>query len=549
MGIFVCLNCEKNDGEEGDKDKKDEENSNIINDNMQITIRDLSGTIINSQVLYNKVFEKNPMEDYRKIKEISPTKCLVSRKDDEEGKLFKMEMIVEYPNNIIDIINEILKLDQQDIIKIYYIYIFSKNYYVIYENLENNLLKTGQIDIELKFRKEIMEKLFKIINYLHEQNIYNIGLNFDNLFLKKMELKQKKKILRKKKQDSSEIEAEKKLAVYITSLSIIDILKLNYDLSKLKFYSPEVIKQIYIKKIIQKEINIKKDKNDEWGCGILLYYLITGELPFNGENIHDIYLSLDKADLDVSSPKFNKSCDSEKDLLLKLLERDEKKRISISECLNHPYFKEPIKLYSNNIDENIYDIDINILNNLLNIQKPASKFHEVVIAYLSFNFISEEEKHKINFLFNYIDTDKDNKITEEDLITVFDKKGIKYTQEQIKHILYVLDYDLNNCIQYQEFSRHLCNKRELFKEENMRKLFNSIDVNKNNYIDQQDIIGFIMTNDGMDNITIEKEFMEKFGMNVDDKITYEEFCEAIRNNKIIKKKNNPEEININQNED
>ena len=189
MGIFVCLNCEKNDGEEGDKDKKDEENSNIINDNMQITIRDLSGTIINSQVLYNKVFEKNPMEDYRKIKEISPTKCLVSRKDDEEGKLFKMEMIVEYPNNIIDIINEILKLDQQDIIKIYYIYIFSKNYYVIYENLENNLLKTGQIDIELKFRKEIMEKLFKIINYLHEQNIYNIGLNFDNLFLKKMELK------------------------------------------------------------------------------------------------------------------------------------------------------------------------------------------------------------------------------------------------------------------------------------------------------------------------------------------------------------------------
>ena len=549
MGLFVCLDCNEKDKEDGDNEKKDEEISNINNDNIQISIRDLSGTIVSSQVLYNKVFEKNPMEEYKIINEVSPIKYVVSRKDDEEGKLFIMEMIEEYSNNINDIINNILKLDHQDIIKIYYIYIFSKKYYVIYENLENNLLKTGQIDIELKFRREIMEKLFKIINYLHEQNVYNIGLNFDNIFLKKIELKQKKKILRKKKQDSKEIDAEKKLVVYITSLLVIDILKLNYDMSLLKFYSPEVIKQIYIKKIIQKEINNKKDKNDEWGCGIFLYYLITGEFPFNGDNIHDIYLSLDKADLNLSSPKFNNSCDSEKDLLLKLLERDEKKRISISECLNHPFFKEPIKLYSNNIIENIEDIDINILNNLLNIQKPASKFHEVVIAYLSFNYISEEEKHKINFLFNYIDTDKDNKITEEDLINVFDKKGIKYTQEQIKQILYVFDYDLNNCIQYQEFSRHLCNKKELFKEENMRKLFNAIDINKNKYIDQQDIIGFIMTNDGINNITIEKEFMEKFGMSVDDKITYEEFCEAIRNNKIIEKKNNPEVIDVNKIED
>ena len=43
-----------------------------------------------------------------------------------------------------------------------------------------------------------MEKLFNTINYLHEQKIYNIGLNFDNLILNKIELKHKKKILRKR---------------------------------------------------------------------------------------------------------------------------------------------------------------------------------------------------------------------------------------------------------------------------------------------------------------------------------------------------------------
>ena len=80
----------------------------------------------------------------------------------------------------------------------------------------------------------------------------------------------------------------------------------------------------------------------------------------------------------------------------------------------------------------------------------------------------------------------------------------------------------------------------------MKNVFNAIDINKNKYIDQQDVLNFIKKDESTTNIVIEKEFMEKFGMNVDDKITYEEFCDAIRNNKIINKENKDEIINENK---
>ena len=60
---------------------------------------------------------------------------------------------------------------------------------------------------------------------------------------------------------------------------------------------------------------------------------------------------------------------------------------------------------------------------------------------------------------------------------------------------------------------------------------NSCDVDKTKRV-------IVTSDDYITEITIEKEFMQKFGMNVNDKITYEEFCDAIRNNKLIDKKNN-----------
>ena len=558
MGNFVCNICSKKEGDidEDDYNEKFKKAKNSIMNDLTTSMNNSSGIMLDFQFLNRYFFEKNPLEEYEIIQKISPTKYQVIEKLNKGIKLFEklsiMECIEQYCENINYVMNDIFfKLNDKCIVKIKYIYKFSDKLYVIYDNVENNLLKGEKIDFSIKDRKEIIEILFNIVNYIHGNNLYNIGLNLDTIILQK---KNKKKILKKKSKEGKKLNSNKNDMAYSISVSIVDIIQSNYNLESVQFYSPEIIKQIFKDKIYTKNI-YTENKNDEWSCGIFLYYLITGEFPFKGEYI-------DKMNLDLSSNKFNNSNENEKDLLLKLLEKDENKRISISECLVHPFIKENIEQLSTeenceNIEnqkeeneekelkeiiieeekenEEKEDIDIDLLKKLLNIQKPINKLQEMAIAYLSYHLINKEEKMKIKNLFNSLDKDKDGKITEEDIIYAFNKNKIEFTQEQINQILNVFDYDPNLGINDQVFLRYLSNKDELFKEENLKKLFDDIDENKNNYIDENEIFDFI-TDESLINILFENNFLEQFGIKKNDKITYEEFSNLILNNKIPENK-------------
>ena len=590
MGNFVCDICSKNEEKyEDDNDNNDEKfmkvRSSIMND-LKLSMNNSSGTVSSFQFIENNYFKTNPLEEYEIIKKLTPTKCQVIKKQDKGMKLFSklliMESLEQYSKNIKRIMNDIFKLNNKGIVKVNCIYKYSSKLFIIYENIENNILKEGNIDINIKYRKEIIENLFNIIKTIHDNNIYNIDLNLDNIILQK---KTKKKILKKKSNEEKKFkENNNDNITYSISVSIINILQQNYTPKSIQFYSPEIIDQIYKYKIYTKNI-YKENKNDEWGCGIFLYYLITGELPFKENDFYNIHL-------DLSSNKFNNSNEQEKDLLLKLLEKDENKRLSIKECLEHPFIKENIehinteekgdnieniieeykiikkeenkenikevKLELNednkeknekeentkdnkDINENIEndmieneDIDCDLLKQLLYIKKPVNKLQEMALAYLSYNFINKEEETKINNLFNSLDRDKDNKIEKEDIIYAFNKNKIEFSTEQINKILSVFDYDSNLGLNNQDFLRHLCNKEKLFTEENMKKLFDDIDINKNGYITNEDIFN-ITTDESMINIVFEKNFLDELGIKGNDIIKYEQFSNIILNNKISEK--------------
>ena len=504
--------------------------------------------------LFKNQFDKDPMEIYQVISQennqiyksvnmkinpsikrlikIIPGQGFINDKTKNESFLKEAE--------------KLQSLDSPGICKLYEVYIHNNNYYLICENYKECNLKDKIMNgstFDESSLKKIFKKILNSIVYLHEQNVFNIGLKLDNIVLKEsISGKGRKRKLNAKENDNTEkLEEnntiEKNLEVKI---AMVDYLNEEYektDINDIVYYSPEIIEQNENNDFIKRNYKVKQSENyinntyDEWTCGIIFYYIISQEFPFKGETNKELYTNIKNGSVDFSSPKFSSISKECKDLISKLLEKDRNNRIKCNECFDHPFFSdkplenEPVEI----LDESV---DRDTLESLLYVKKPKSKYHEIITAYMCLHFLDKDEEKKLNSLFRYIDRENKNLITEENIKEVFTINEIKFTQEDINNILNVFDYDQNNLIQNQEFLRVLCDKKKLYDLNNMKSTFEAIDSDKKNYITVEDFKNFITSDENLKN-KIGEEAIEPFGMNPGDKMTLIHLNEVMTKNKLF----------------
>lgn len=76
-------------------------------------------------------------------------------------------------------------------------------------------------------------------------------------------------------------------------------------------------------------------KVDIWSSGIVLYAMVMGYLPFEDENVHNLYNKIKKGEFKIPdwvSPHL-------KELLKGILNIDPASRLSIEEIMNHPWIR------------------------------------------------------------------------------------------------------------------------------------------------------------------------------------------------------------------
>ena len=479
-------------------------------------------------------------------------------------------------------INILKNLDHPNVMKIYEFLEDEKNYYLIQEFCDEgdleSVLDKKKIFCEFLV-KFIMYQVFLAINYLHANNIVHQDIKKKNVSIIKYnqeknenannQIKTKSSIKKLKRMNTEkliysnpiqnkddifiiinedkEIQEElsktkliknlsKKAKEYLYELSkrsikVIDFGEAIFMPQKKKFIndiagtinylSPELLKGQMIKEL------------DEWACGVLMYYLLSGKFPFDGKTEDEIFNNIETQKLNLDIPELKNISVDCKDLITKLLERDVTKRISANKALEHNFFKTGIKMKKivGGMEKKQTE---QVLNDWIKLQKGrgsnAGLFKKAVLAYMAFNFVEKEEEKKMkNLFYKMSGGNKNFLITKENFANSIKQVSDNYTDEEINELFDKLDDNKSGIIEYEEIVRGFSDREKLLNEKNMKQAFKFFDKDKNGTISWTEISNVVFKNKKMPKI-IMKQFLEEISSESgnDVRISFEDFCRIIK---------------------
>ena len=404
-----------------------------------------------------------------------------------------------------------------------------------YEN--NNENENRKNDGFIEAIKHDMEIINGSINYMNSFNHNKIDLKEINDLNKKLNEKHQREEInsygttfrfRGKKKDKKEknevnnnnlINKSKniydlsKLSIFNYGIKLIDFgcskmftrtkKSFNDIIGTLVYCSPEVLANDY------------NESCDVWSCGVLMYRLLCGYFPFNGEDEEEITRKILSGKYEFDIESFNGISEEAKDLISKCLKYETRKRITIQEALNHRFFDD-LKEAKKFTEE-----DKKKLKNLKNLNK-HSKFYQLVLTYLSYNFSDNKLLNELSQLYDKLDKNSDYKITKAELYKAYKEAGIPVTGGELDDVIKSIDFDNNGNVDYEEFIRMCIPKEKLFTEANLENAFSLFDKDKKGFITPSEIIDFIQSNKNVSE-EVKQKIKDEILVIADEIIDCEEF--------------------------
>ena len=355
---------------------------------------------------------------------------------------------------------------------------------------------------EDKFIKAINKDMQLIYNNLHKHDTY---INFDFKFGETIKLMNKKINESQKKSESAQMSTGLRFGFAKKGdekLRAIPNLKYKgenniYNSGKFEFlkYGIKLTDYISEKICVKNKLSIKsipfsspetisknKSENcDIWACGIIMYYLLSGEYPFPGKDIEEIKSKITLGKFIFDYDKFLGVSEEAKDLIKKCLKHDKELRMTILDTVKHPFFDD-LK------DSRVYLIDEKKILENLKSQKERPIFYQMVLSFISYHFKDTELLMELSRIFYKIDRNSDGKITIEDLTNAYEEAGEKINKNELEEIIKMVDFDRNGFIEYDEFIRVCIPEDRLFTEDNLKDAFDLFDKDKKGSITYLNVV-------------------------------------------------------------
>jgi len=273
------------------------------------------------------------------------------------------------------------------------------------------------------------------------------------------------------------------------------------------YIAPEVLKRSY------------SEKCDIWSCGVILYILLCGYPPFNGNDDASILEKVAIGKYDFEAPEWKTVSPEAQEFIQKLMEVDPAKRYSAEQALNDPWIQ---KMCSK--DEVDRPLAVTGLTNLKSFRADR-KLQEATWVYLV-NYVSTvEEKAEFLKTFQALDLNADGKLTREELLLGYRKfmEG-EEAEKEVDSIMKTVDLDGNGYVDYTEFIMGSINRKKMLSKEKLEQTFKTFDKDGSGFLDVDELKA-IFNPGGQKQITekVWEDMIKEVDQDGDGRISLQEF--------------------------
>jgi calcium-dependent protein kinase len=348
------------------------------------------------------------------------------------------------------------QLDHPNIIRFYETYEDDKYYYFVMEycgggELLERLSTSGHLHEDEV--AAIMQKAFSALKHLHKIGIAHRDLKPENFLF-----------------SSKEPDAELKLIDFGLSKLFAHVPghKLDSVVGTPLYVAPEVLKQDY------------DERCDNWSLGVMMYFLLSGHLPFDAAHTKDIFDKIKLGKFTFKGKEWKSVSKLAKDLIKQLLVVSPDHRLTSSEALKHPWFEKVLVGKKKKINPQVADK----LKNF----RAQKKFKKEVMKFMV-NYLTEEEISDLRETFRYFDKDNTGYISIGEFQQAMKELGHKLTIKEIEDIMNTIKFEptTKKRINYSDFIAATMDKKLYLSNERLWDAFKHFDVDNTGEITPSDV--------------------------------------------------------------
>lgn len=390
-------------------------------------------------------------------------------------------------------------MDHPNICKLFETFEDKKKMYLVVELCEGGELFDVIINAKTTFTEKqaafVMQSMFRSLNYLHSNGLTHRDLKPENFLV--ME-----------KVTGAEGSQIQDTTVKLIDFGLATTCKPGQFLTTKAgtpyYVAPEVLAGSYT------------ESADMWSLGVIMYIILCGYPPFNGESNPQILDNVRRGQVSFPSAEWRNISGDAKDLIKSLLNKDYHVRCTAGKALEH------IWIAAKAPQAGAVAISATFVDNLRSFRS-LNQLKKTALQVIASN-VKETEIRALQETFISMDKNGDGSVTLQELTGALDTAGLLESVPDLNDIVSGIDANNSGVIDYREFLAATLDRHSILQDSVLWQAFASFDKDDDGKISRQELQD-VLADDGVKSMFAEEleRVMKEVDTNGDGVIDYEEF--------------------------